>query len=95
MGQLEVVRLVLSSCPLGRPSVDGRIRTGQTGTAKIGYTVEAAISACKAAEGTGAYLTLGEPGRLVVRDKLSSTLTGWRSRFRRHPAAERKRTTVD
>jgi hypothetical protein len=49
---------------------------GQAGTAKIAYTVEVAISACKAAEKTGTYLKRGEPGRLVVRDKLSSTLKG-------------------
>ena len=49
---------------------------GQTDTARIAYTAEAAISACKAAGGTGTYLKRGEPGRLVVRDKLNSTLTG-------------------
>jgi hypothetical protein len=53
-------------------TVTAKSKDGLEGSAKIEYSVIPAPAACKAAEGAGTYKKRGEPGRLNLRDKLST-----------------------
>jgi hypothetical protein len=67
-GTLETTMLGSHTYTVTAKSKDGLERS-----AKIEYSVIPAPPACKTAEGAGTYKKRGEPGRLNLRDKLSTS----------------------